>query len=68
MPTWHYPPPLQLVHLLQSMSMKTEAQLAKVGRPELQSHAVILGVPHSYSRPKIARCISKLPAGQRQAM
>ena len=40
----------------------------KVGRAELQSYAVILGVPHGYNRPKIASCISKLSAGQRQAM
>ena len=32
----------------------------KVGRAELQSYAVILGVPHGYNRPKIASCISKL--------
>ena len=40
----------------------------KVGRAELQSYAVILGVPHGCNRPKIAGCISKLSAGQRQAM
>ena len=28
----------------------------------------MLGVPHGYNRPKIASCISKLSAGQRQAM